>query len=68
MIHVFKLQDTIINVFLNHLLNNIHPDPTKRETMSTTCTTLEEMYLKHTDWSFINTIPNDKLSELYNVL
>ena len=68
MIHVFKLQDTIINVFFNHLLNNIHPEPTKRETMTTTCTILEETYLKHTDWSFINTIPNDKLDELYNVL
>jgi hypothetical protein len=68
MIHVFKLQDTIINIFFNHLLHNIHPDPTKRETITTTCTTLEDMYLKHTDWSFINTIPNDKLSELYNVL
>ena len=68
MIHVFKLQDTIINVLYNHLLNNIHPDPTKRETMMTSCTTLEEIYLKHTDWSFIDTIPNDKLDELYNTL
>jgi hypothetical protein len=65
MVHVFKLQNTIINAFLNNLLKNIHPDPTKRETMPNT---LEEMYLKHTDWSFVNTIPNDKLTELYNVL
>ena len=67
-IHVFKLQDTIMNIFLKHLLNNIHPDPTKRETISSTCNILDEIYFKHTDWSFINKIPNDKLDELYNVL
>lgn len=66
--HVFKLHDTIMKVFLNHLLQNIHPDPTKRETMASLCSTLEEIYVKHTDWSFIHTIPNDKLDELYNVL
>jgi len=63
--NIFKLHDTIMNVFLNHLLKNIHPDPNKRETMTSV---LEEMYVKHTDWSFIHTIPNDKLDELYNVL
>ena len=66
--HIFQLQNTMMNVFLNHLLKNIHPDPTKRETMEFLCSTLEEIYVKHTDWSFINTIPNDKLYELYNVL
>jgi hypothetical protein len=68
MINVFKLQDTIINVFVNNLLNNIHPEPTKRESLTTTRNILEEIYVKHVDWSFINTIPNDKLTELYNVL
>lgn len=66
--HVFKLHDTLMNVFLNHLIKNVHPDPTKRETMSSLCTTIEEIYVKHTDWSFVDTIPNDKLDELYNVL
>jgi hypothetical protein len=66
--HVFKLQDTIMNDFVTHLIKNIHPEPTKRETMANLCSTLEEIYVKHTDWSFIHTIPNDKLDELYNVL
>jgi hypothetical protein len=68
MIHVFDLTDTVVNAIVNNLLNNIHPEPTKRETMSTTRNMMEEIYVKHADWSFIDKIPNDKLTELYNVL
>jgi hypothetical protein len=68
MIHVFNLTDTVVNAIVNNLLNNIHPEPTKRETLSTTSNMMKEIYVKHADWSFINTLPNDKLTELYNVL
>jgi len=68
MIRVFELKDTFINAIANSLLHNIHPEPTKRETLTTTRNMLEEMYVKHADWSFIDTISNEKLTELYIVL
>lgn len=68
MIHVFDLKDTVVNAIVNNLLNNIHPEPSKRETVTTTRNMLEEIYIKHADWSFIDKIPNNKLTELYNVL
>jgi hypothetical protein len=68
MIHVFDLKDTVINVIVNNLLNNIHPEPTKRETLMSACNTFQENYVTHTDWSFIDKIPNNNLQELYNVL
>ena len=65
MIHVFDLKETAVNAIVKNLLNNIHPEPSKRESITNM---MEEIYVTHTDWSFIDKIPNDKLTELYNVL
>jgi hypothetical protein len=61
---VFSLKETFMNKWLDKLLKNIHPDPLKRETMTQTKQEFNSLYNEFTDWSYINTIPLEKLKTL----
>jgi hypothetical protein len=50
------------------LLNNIHPNPSKRETLKTTIEAYEILWSENTDWSFVNDIPMDKMMNLHEAL
>lgn len=65
---VFSLKGTFINKFALLLTKNIHPNPLKREGLKNSIIKYEKLFDEFTDWSFINNIPNEKLTELYNVL
>jgi hypothetical protein len=66
--HVFSLQETFINKMTTILLNNIHPNPSKRETLKTTIEAYEILWSENTDWSFVNDIPMDKMMNLHEAL
>jgi hypothetical protein len=67
-IREFSLKNTFINKFTSLLTKNIHPNPFKRETLKETNHLYHQLFAEYLDWSFINTIPNEKLQNLYNSL
>lgn len=66
--HVFSLQETFLNKFVKILLKNIHPNPSKRETLKTTNESYEILWSENTDWTFVNDIPMDKMMDLHEAL
>jgi hypothetical protein len=67
-IREFSLKNTFINKFTSLLTKNIHPNPFKRETLKETNRLYHQLFAEYLDWSFINTISNEKLQNLYNSL
>ena len=64
----FSLKNTFINKFTLLLTKNIHPNPSKRETLSNSKQNFELLFNEYTDWSFINGISCEKLNNLYEIL
>ena len=64
-IRVFSLKETFINKLLFCLIKNIHPEPLKRENLKMTLNNYNEIFNKMTDWSFVNSIPQNKINLLY---
>ena len=67
LIKVFSLKENFMNKLIITLTKNIHPDPTKRETIQSSIEIFEEL-LNNNDWSFINKIPLNKMDSLYKTL
>jgi hypothetical protein len=67
-IRVFSLKETFINKMLFCLIKNIHPEPLKREKDQNTLNYYNELFDKMTDWSFVNSIPQNKIYLLYENL
>lgn len=65
---VFKLKQTFMNDFIILLMNNIHPDPLKRETLENTMSAFEDLFGKCNNWTFINTISPQKMKQLHELL
>ena len=65
---VFSLNEKIISNLLILLSKNIHPNPLKRESLQGTIDIYNKLFEKYTDWSFINSIPKEKIETLYKVL
>ena len=65
---VFSLKGTILNKLILLLSKNIHPNPSKRETLNETIENCDKIMEEFTDWSFINNISNEKLEKLYDIL
>jgi hypothetical protein len=65
---VFSLKDTLISKLTTILSKNIGPDPTKRESLKGSIEKLDNLYNEFTDWSYINSIPNEKMDKLYENL
>jgi hypothetical protein len=47
------------------LTKNIHPNPLKRENLENALNSYNEQFDKITDWSFVNSISQDKMILLY---
>ena len=60
----FSLKDTFINKISLTLSKNIHPDPSKRENLCELMENYEK--LLNCDWSFVNSLDNTKINELWN--
>ena len=59
----FTLKGTFMNKFTLLLIQNIHPNPLKRETMKETSENYDKLF-DNTDWSFINDLSNEKMKKL----
>jgi len=64
-IRIFSLKETFINKMLFSLIKNIHPNPLKRESLKDTLNSYSELFSTITDWSFVNSIPQNKIYLLY---
>ena len=65
---VFALKDTFINKMAIQLSRNLHPNPSKRETLSNSKEFFDMLFNEYTDWSFISDISCIKLNNLYEIL
>lgn len=65
---VFTLKDTLINKITISLSKNIHPDPSKRETLQNSQNLYNLLFCQFTDWSFINNISPKKINTLYKMM
>ena len=65
---VFSLKDTFINKMAIQLSKNLHPNPSQRETLSSSKQKFELLFNEYTDWTFISDISCKKLNNLYEIL
>ena len=65
---VFSLKGTFFNKLIIHLMKNINPDSSKRESLKKTLENYEKLYDEFTDWNFIKNIPVEKMGKLFKVL
>jgi hypothetical protein len=70
LINKYSLKGTFLNEFVLVLSQNIHPNPIKREKMNYNIEQYELLFGKHTDWGFINKLPNlnINISDYFDVL
>ena len=61
---VFSLKSTFINKICIELSKNIHPDPSKRDSLDEFIEKSEK--LLNCDWSFINSLDNTKMHQLWD--
>jgi len=62
---VFSLKDTFINKICIELSKNIHPEPSKRDSIDELIEKSEK--LLNCDWSFINSLDSAKINELWDI-
>jgi hypothetical protein len=67
-IRAFSLKETFINKILLYLIKNINPDPLKRDTLEKTLVYYNELFDNVSNWTFINSISQDKMNLLYEYL
>jgi hypothetical protein len=67
-INIFSLKETFINKIFLCLIKNIHPNPLKRETIENTLNSYNKLFNENTDWSFVNSILQNKMKLLYDAL
>ena len=65
---VFLLKNSFFSKLSIQLIKNINPDPLKRERLEETVKNYENLYDEFRDWSWINTISNEKMTKLFQVL
>ena len=65
---VFSLKGTLITKLSIELSKNINPEPSKREKLNESLKKYEELINQFTDWSYINSIKQEKLQVLYQFL
>jgi len=62
------LKDTFINKLAIILAKNISSEPLSRDTLLTSINTLDKLFYEYTNWKYINSIPNEKMKILYDIL
>jgi hypothetical protein len=65
---IFSLKGTFIGKISNILSKNIHPEPSKRESLEKTLESYENLYNETLDWGFVKKLPNEKMQKLFTVL
>jgi len=65
---IFSLKGNFINKLSIELSKNINPEPSKREKLNETLKKYEKLLTQFTDWSYINSIKQEKLQVLYQIL
>ena len=65
---VFSLKGSLISKLSIELSKNINPEPSKREKLKESLKKYEELINQITDWSYINSIQQEKLPILYKIL
>jgi hypothetical protein len=68
LLHVFSLPNTFVSEIVNSLFQNISIIPSKRERLQNSLTNFNQLFHKHTDWSCVNNIPQEKMDLLDEVL
>jgi hypothetical protein len=66
--NVLSLKDTIMNKLTTILIKNIHPNPSKRETLEETFEKYDKLFEEANDLSFMRDITQEKIETFYNVL
>lgn len=65
---IFSLKGTLITKLSIELSKNINPEPSKREKLNESLKKYKELINQFTDWSYINSIKQEKLQVLYQIL
>ena len=69
LLHVFSLEDTFINKIVNSLSKNISIHPSKRERLQQSIDAFNTLFYEpNLDWTYVNSIPQDKVDLLHEVL
>ena len=68
MSRVFSLANNFITKFSILLSKNINPIPSKREELHETIRKYNELFTEYPDWSFINSISDEKMELLIEKL
>jgi len=63
----FSLKGTFMNKFTLLLIQNIHPNPLKRETLKETSKNYDKLF-DNSDWGFINDFSSEKMKKLFHLL
>lgn len=63
-IRVYSLTNTFFNKILTKLLVNLHPDSSKRYSISETADIFNKYLNDNEDWTFVNQLKNEKMDEL----
>ena len=63
----FSLKGTFMNKFTLLLIQNIHPNPLKRETLKETSKKYDKLF-DNSDWGFINDFSSEKMKKLFHLL
>ena len=63
----FSLKGTFMNKFTLLLIQNIHPNPLKRETLKETSKNYDKLF-DSSDWGFINDFSSEKMKKLFHLL
>jgi hypothetical protein len=68
MTRVFSLTNNFLTKFSILLSKNINPVPSKREELSETFNKYERLFIEYPDWSFVNSISDEKMELLMEKL
>jgi hypothetical protein len=63
----FSLKGTFMNKFTLLLIQNIHPNPLKRESLKETSENYDKLF-DNSDWGFINDFSSEKMKKLFKLL
>ena len=67
-VHTFSLKEGFMIDFLDLLKKNIHPNFSQRESLQGTIAQFDGLFEIFQDWSFINSISDEKMELLVNIL
>ena len=64
----FSLKNTFINKITIELAKNIHPDPSKRNDLSTLLENFQNLLDGENDWSFVNHLDSSRMKQFFDIL